>query len=71
VVTTTAVADLTSMAWETALSARSAKKSMNAKMTAAVRKRTTQIECGMMPAAPWIRSRRASSRSDVWSSHLS
>ena len=42
-----------------------------AKTTAAVRKSTIQTEVGMMPAAPWMRSRRAASRSEVWSSHLS
>ena len=71
VATSTVVAEPISIAWERASSALSAKNSMYANTTAPVRNRTIQIEVGMMPAAPWIRSRRASSRSEVWSSHLS
>ena len=37
---------------------------------AALSRRTIQIVVGVMPAAPWTRSRRASSRSEVWSSHF-
>ena len=70
VATTTVVADAMSIACERASSARSAKKSMT-KTTPAIRSSTVQIESGTMPAAPWMRSRRASSRSEVWSSHLS
>ena len=44
---------------------------MKAKSTPAVRNRRSQIEVGMMPEAPWMRARRPSSRSEVWSSHLS
>ena len=51
-------------------SALSAKNSMKRKMTAALRRSTSQRESGTTFAAPWMRSRRASSRSDVWSSHF-
>ena len=71
VATSTVVAEPISIAWERASSALSAKNSMYANTTPAVRKRTIQIEAGMIPVAPWMRSRRAASRSEVWSSHLS
>ena len=35
-----------------------------------MKKSTTQSGVGMTPTAPWIRSCRAASRSEVWSSHL-
>ena len=70
VTTSTVVAEPISIACEMARSPLSAKKSMYAKTTAATRKSTIQTEVGMIPDPPWIRSRRASSRSDVWSSHL-
>ena len=48
----------------------SAKNSMNTKTTPEMRTSTTHSGVGMTPAAPWIRSIRAASRSDVWSSHF-
>ena len=60
-----------SMPCTTARSPRSAKKSMKTKMTMAMKKSTIQSWIGMTPTAPWTRSRRASSRVDVCSSHLS
>ena len=68
--TITVVAEPMSIAWEPTPSPLSAKNSMKVKTTPAIRKRTSQIEVGMMPSAPWSRSRRPASRSEVWSSHL-
>ena len=70
VTVTTAATDPMSMACVTAPSARSAKNSMKTKMITALTMRTTQSESGITFAAPWMRSRRASSRSEVWSSHF-
>ena len=60
-----------SSAWITARSPLSAKKSTYTKTTTEMKKRTIHSGVGMTPSAPWIRSRRASSRVDVCSSHLS
>ena len=54
----------------TARSPESAKNSMYTKITKAVKNSTTHSGVGMTPTAPWTRSLRASSRSEVWSSHL-
>ena len=64
------VAEPTSIAWERFISVGSAKNNRKAKTMAAPSRRTIQIVVGVMPAAPWTRSRRASSRSEVWSSHF-
>ena len=48
----------------------SAKNSMNQKITAAEMHSTSHSVTGITPAAPCTRSLRASSRSEVWSSHL-
>ncbi len=60
-----------SNAWTTARSPLSAKNSMNTKMRPALKNSTSHSGVGITPTAPWIRSLRASSRADVWSSHLS
>ena len=60
-----------SMPCVTARSARSAKNSMYAKMTAQITTRTSHRGDGMMPSAPCTRSIRACSRSAVWSIHRS
>ena len=39
-------------------------------MTPAEKSMTIHSDDGMTPAAPCVRSRRATSRSDVWSSHF-
>ena len=49
----------------TALSPESAKNSMKTKITAAAKSITIHTDDGMTPAAPCVRSRRATSRSDV------
>ena len=43
---------------------------MNTKITVAAKNNTIHSGTGMTPTAPWTRSFRAASRSDVWSSHL-
>ena len=49
----------------------SAKNSRNTKMRPALKNRTIHSGVGITPTAPWIRSLRACSRWDVWSSHSS
>ena len=68
--TTTVVTDPISTACVTAPSPLSAKKSMKTKTTTEMKSSTTHSGDGITPTAPWIRSIRAASRSDVWSSHL-
>ena len=60
-----------SIAWTTARSPLSAKNSMKTKISAALKNSTSHNGVGITPTAPWIRSLRASSRVDVWASHLS
>ena len=54
-------------AWVRIHSALSAKNSMNTKITPEMPNRTIHSGVGMIPSAPWTRSWRACSRSDVWS----
>ena len=58
------------VAWTTARSPLSAKKSMKTKMIPAERNSTIQSGTGITPSAPCVRSLRADWRSVVWSSHL-
>ena len=67
---TTATTEPMRTAWTIAISLGSAKKSMNTKITLAAKNNTIHSGTGMTPTAPWTRSFRAASRSDVWSSHL-
>ena len=60
-----------SMPCVTTRSARSAKKSMYAKITPEIAVRTSHRGEGMMPSAPCTRSTRACCRSAVWSIHRS
>ena len=53
-----------------ARSALSAKYSMNTKMITALSTSTIQSGTGITPSAPWVRSARASSRSERSSSHF-
>ena len=71
IATIAAVTEPISIAWALARSPLSAKKSMNPKMTIAIRSSTNQSGPGITPTAPWMRSMRAASRSAVWSSHWS
>ena len=61
----TATTDPISSACTFARSPLSAKKSMKTKMTPEMKKSTTHSGVGITPTAPWIRSLRAASRSDV------
>ena len=67
----TAATEPINMPCTIARSPLSAKNSMYAKITPAMKKSTIQSWVGITPTAPWMRSSRASSRADVWSSHLS
>ena len=67
----TATTDPISIPCTSARSLRSAKKSMNAKITPAMKNSAIQSVVGITPTAPWTRSSRASSRVEVCSSHLS
>ena len=58
-------------AWTGARSPLSAKKSMYTKMRPALKNNTIHSGAGITPTAPWIRSMRACSRAEFWSSHLS
>ena len=69
-VTMTDVTEPMSTAWTIARSPLSAKNSMYTKMTAEVKNSTNHSGVGITPTAPWMRSTRACSRSDDWSSHL-
>ena len=69
VTTTIVVAEPISIACERFSSAESAKKHEDEDDRGA-QQRTTQTVVGVIPAAPWMRSCRACSRSDVWSSHF-
>ena len=60
-----------SMPWTTARSPLSAKNNMNTKIRPALKNRTSHSGEGITPTAPWIRSLRAASRAEVWSSHKS
>ena len=67
----TAVTEPISSACVFARSPLSAKKSMKTKITPEMTISTIQSGAGITPSAPWMRSRRASSRVEVRSSDLS
>ena len=48
----------------------SANPNMYTSTIAAMKNRAIHSGVGIIPAAPWMRSWRASSRAEVWSSHL-
>ena len=56
--------------WTQARSLLSAKPKMYTSTIAEMKNRAIHSGVGITPAAPWMRSWRASSRVDVWSSHL-
>ena len=66
----TVATDPINTACVTAPSPRSAKNSMKTKITTEMKSSTTHSGVGITPTAPWIRSIRAASRSEVWSSHF-
>ena len=68
--TTTVVTEPINTPCVTAPSPESAKNSMNTKTTTEMRSSTIHSGSGITPTAPWIRSIRAASRSDVWSIHF-
>ena len=57
-------------AWTHARSPLSANPKMNVSTIAEMKNRAIHSGVGISPAAPWMRSWRASSRADVWSSHF-
>src|SRR4051812_9243054 len=71
VATITAITENMSAAWAYQRSPLSAKNRTKPKMTAAMKNSVTHRGPGMTPAAPWVRSARACSRSAVRSRYLS
>ena len=56
--------------WTHARSLLSANPKMYVSTTAEMKNRAIHSGAGITPAAPWMRSWRACSRSEVWSNHL-